>query len=140
MHAQAGAAERGVPLYRHLADLAGNSKLVGSSIVSNNLLVVKSHITESASPSHQLKRHFSIILGKLAICLNCFAQHFGRPGFFSCLILVSRENCLVNAGLACAVLQHHQWRQSRWQLFGNAGVHDSAYWSLHLHRGNANGD
>lgn len=26
---QAGAAEKGVPLYKHIADLAGNSKLVG---------------------------------------------------------------------------------------------------------------
>ena len=29
--AKAGAAEKGVPLYKHIADLAGNSKLVGVS-------------------------------------------------------------------------------------------------------------
>jgi Enolase, N-terminal domain len=27
--AKAGAAEKGVPLYKHIADLAGNTKLVG---------------------------------------------------------------------------------------------------------------
>lgn len=29
---QAGAAEKGVPLYKHIADLAGNSKLVSSGL------------------------------------------------------------------------------------------------------------
>ena len=29
---QAGAAEKGVPLYKHIADLAGNTKLVGCSV------------------------------------------------------------------------------------------------------------
>lgn len=35
--AKAGAAEKGVPLYQHIADLAGNTKLVRHDIVTASL-------------------------------------------------------------------------------------------------------
>lgn len=51
---QAGAAEKGVPLYKHIADLAGNSKLV--RICSSGLpMLFASSLSNGLNPATKLE-------------------------------------------------------------------------------------
>jgi len=50
--AKAGAAEKGVPLYKHIADLAGNTKLVREGRADIHLLFCSDHGTTTGVQMH----------------------------------------------------------------------------------------
>ena len=149
---QAGAAEKEIPIYKHIAELAGNTKLVSRRRFEGCLMLCSDACTMAATGAPQCTKYGKVSLPYCA-CSNpsycpCVltpaplrhcAQTSAVQAFCCTAGLCTPLTSLWSAGAASAQLQHHQRRQPCWQRPRHAGVHDPPHRRLLLHRGHADG-
>lgn len=108
---QAGAAEKGVPLYRHIADLAGNKKLIlpvpsfniiNGGVHAGNALAFQEFMimpVGAASFAESMQVQLCGNLVARVVCLTMRVHGHAVGHLLLCLLCAGAPDCLFHAGV-----------------------------------------